>query len=340
MHCMKTELKIFVAGSKELKTQRMLVRNVASNLVTDYERKGKNVGVTVWSFENFSLTFDRNGQQSNYNEFIAKEADLVIFVFDAHVGGVTREEFDVAYESYSRRKHPQICVFSKKDKGKNTDIIRLRQEISRLNQYYTEYDSDDDLERLVEFLLRDCIDSRMNKTYRKSIVGFVILVILSAIIGLLVRMAPLKDNVSEPEVPESVQIPEPVQIPDKEQVMEIQSMPNEVSAVPSPIPVQQDDPIAKEITLQDKADAGDPASCYQLAVAYQNGTSGMTRDLTNAFIYMKKAADAGYIKAYRPLGEMYHGGRGVAKDRDEAAKWYRMAADNGDARALRLLNNM
>ena len=55
---------------------------------------------------------------------------------------------------------------------------------------------------------------------------------------------------------------------------------------------------------------------------------------------IQKAAEAGYTKAFRELGEMYHGGRGTLKDRSMAEYWYRKAAAAGDAKAERLLNNM
>ena len=55
---------------------------------------------------------------------------------------------------------------------------------------------------------------------------------------------------------------------------------------------------------------------------------------------MKKAADSGYTQAYRLLAEMYHMGQGTTKNRDIAAEWYKRAADNGDRKALQILNNM
>ena len=55
---------------------------------------------------------------------------------------------------------------------------------------------------------------------------------------------------------------------------------------------------------------------------------------------MKAAAEAGFTKAYRELGEMYHGGRGTTKDRAQAEYWYKKAVDAGDQKALRILNNM
>lgn len=117
----------------------------------------------------------------------------------------------------------------------------------------------------------------------------------------------------------------------------------EAASAVSPAPVSQPKNESRTVvkqSLKDKADSGDPASCYELAVNYQNGINGVSRDLVNAFVYMKSAADAGYVKAFRPLAEMYHGGRGVSKDREIAAYWYKLAADNGDVKASRILNNM
>ena len=91
--------------------------------------------------------------------------------------------------------------------------------------------------------------------------------------------------------------------------------------------------------MRAKANSGDLASCYELAVKLQN-EDGLTKNLGEAYKYMKVAAEGGYSKAYRPLAEMYHKGAGVAKNRDIAAKWYQKAADNGDRKALYILNNL
>ncbi len=82
-----------------------------------------------------------------------------------------------------------------------------------------------------------------------------------------------------------------------------------------------------------------PQELYDLALIYQKG-NGVKKDATKAFEHMKMAAEAGLVAAFRPLGEMYHGGRGVTKDRDIAAQWYTKAAENGDEEAKELLNNM
>ena len=49
------------------------------------------------------------------------------------------------------------------------------------------------------------------------------------------------------------------------------------------------------------------------------------------------AANAGDVEAARYLGIIYLRGKGVPKDRAEAAKWLRMAAAGGDVMAKRNL---
>lgn len=96
------------------------------------------------------------------------------------------------------------------------------------------------------------------------------------------------------------------------------------------------DPLA---VAQAKADAGDAAACYQVALAYKNG-EGVAKNLSTAFQYMKSAAEKGHTPAYIEVAKMYHGGRGVTKDRDVAEQWYQKAADAGNAEARRILLNM
>ena len=48
---------------------------------------------------------------------------------------------------------------------------------------------------------------------------------------------------------------------------------------------------------------------------------------------IRKAAEQGNIDASNNLGVMYLTGKGVPQDYTEAAKWFRMAAEQGDGRA-------
>ncbi|MCH7544007.1 MAG: sel1 repeat family protein, partial [Proteobacteria bacterium] len=53
-------------------------------------------------------------------------------------------------------------------------------------------------------------------------------------------------------------------------------------------------------------------------------------DYATAFEEFKTAAEEGNPVAQFNLGHMYAKGEGIAKDEDEAVKWYREAAEQGD----------
>jgi TPR repeat protein len=67
---------------------------------------------------------------------------------------------------------------------------------------------------------------------------------------------------------------------------------------------------------------------------------GVPKDNTEAVKWYRKAAEQGDAKAQGLLGSAYAKGRGVSKDNAEAAKWYRKAAEQGDADAQSLLGMM
>jgi TPR repeat protein len=58
------------------------------------------------------------------------------------------------------------------------------------------------------------------------------------------------------------------------------------------------------------------------------------------YVVYCKAAEQGYPKAQRQLGNAYNSGEGVAKDEAEAVRWYRKAAEQGDADAQTILGSM
>ena len=60
---------------------------------------------------------------------------------------------------------------------------------------------------------------------------------------------------------------------------------------------------------------------------------GVTQSFTEAMKLYRLAADQGNARAQNNLGYMYANGQGVAKDESEAVKWFRLAADQGYARA-------
>ena len=56
--------------------------------------------------------------------------------------------------------------------------------------------------------------------------------------------------------------------------------------------------------------------------------------------YKKVAKDYSYPSAQNNLGHMYRGGKGVPQDDKTAVKWYRLAAEQGDAVGQNALGNM
>ena len=82
-----------------------------------------------------------------------------------------------------------------------------------------------------------------------------------------------------------------------------------------------------------KANSGDTASQVLVGESYAAG-NGVTKDLNQAAVWYRKAADKGSAAAALHLAQLYRdGGKGLLRDMVQAAEWYRKAADQGDAGA-------
>ena len=71
-----------------------------------------------------------------------------------------------------------------------------------------------------------------------------------------------------------------------------------------------------------------PSRSTASAGCTQNGR-GVAQDYAEAMRWYRKAADQGNAVAQYNLGGLYENGRGVAQDYAEAMRWYRKAADQG-----------
>jgi hypothetical protein len=88
--------------------------------------------------------------------------------------------------------------------------------------------------------------------------------------------------------------------------------------------------------------AGYVGSMIWKALMLEDGT-GTPRDLTEAARLMKQAANS-TDPAYAPLGKMHyatmlHIGKGVAKDEQEARRWFEAAAADGNPEAIEFLRS-
>ena len=140
----KSILRVFIAGAKKLKLERLLLREQLSKLSNQY-----NLDIRTITFEDFqtSLTGKKKGRQEDYNKFIKEKANIVIFVFSSVAGRITEEEFEVAYNSYQANNRPQIFVYVKKQLFMFDKRLRniKKRFFSDNQEYYVEYNNVDNL---------------------------------------------------------------------------------------------------------------------------------------------------------------------------------------------------
>ena len=77
---------------------------------------------------------------------------------------------------------------------------------------------------------------------------------------------------------------------------------------------------------------GNPEAAFALALLYQNGR-GVGADSAAAAKWYRVAADQGVQEAQHNLGTLYYRGDGVAKDAAEAIRWWTRAAQQGYVRS-------
>lgn len=78
---------------------------------------------------------------------------------------------------------------------------------------------------------------------------------------------------------------------------------------------------------------GGPDSLYAQAMKYEAGTDPMEQDLGQAAKLYQQAAENGQVEAMFRLGGLYSQGKGVARNPEEARKWWTLAAEKGNASA-------
>lgn len=88
--------------------------------------------------------------------------------------------------------------------------------------------------------------------------------------------------------------------------------------------------------LLKKAQSGDAESQYMLASMYGAGDF-LPQDNNEAAKWYRAAAERGHVEAQRNLGLMYLYGEGVPEDAIEGMHWIRIAAEAGSADAMRAM---
>lgn len=195
------KLKCFIAGSKALEKQRIEFRSVLSKMQNLWD-----ITIEAKTFEDFPTTLSEEGRQSDYNNYIANESDIAVFIFDSHVGGITLKEFEVAHESFKSNKRPEILVYCKKeDESTNPDIKNLKEKLNQLRQYYIEYMDDNELSELFEKHINHFLVEHQHKDSNKLLgvfkkIGVVIIVwLIMVLMGGLIMYC-IDSNMSQKEV--------------------------------------------------------------------------------------------------------------------------------------------
>jgi hypothetical protein len=93
------------------------------------------------------------------------------------------------------------------------------------------------------------------------------------------------------------------------------------------------------LNLAEKGKLRNAREQYELGRMYHDG-DGVALDLMEAAKWYRKAAEQGNADAQLRLGRMYHVGDGVALDLVEAAGWFRESAERGNASAQFALGSM
>ena len=107
-----------------------------------------------------------------------------------------------------------------------------------------------------------------------------------------------------------------------------------LSAAVFRLPAQQNEADRKVLAeIRAGADKGDAKAQYELGCAFFSGTLGVAKDKAEAVKWFRKAAEQNVADAQFSLGVCYANGRGVTKDDAEAVKWFRKAAEQNLADA-------
>ncbi len=143
---MKT-IKIFVASSEELDTDRIVLGNLVRRLDDIYEKRGIRIKLFEW--EDYDAAFNDRRKQDEYNDYV-RQSDVFIALFHKKAGQFTIEEFDVATEEFKKHVSPKIytyCKNLKPDEVESPELIEFKKRIvEELGHYWCRYDNRESLQ--------------------------------------------------------------------------------------------------------------------------------------------------------------------------------------------------
>lgn len=150
----KSDTKIFIASSWELREDRRAFRELILEQNNAWHQQGVFLRVIGWEY--FLDAVSPTRLQDEYNEKI-RECDVFVMLYHTKVGKFTREEFETALEQFHKTSKPLIYTYFKSssvthapsDNDKQS-LIDFEQRLHDLGHFKTSYENTQGL--LLHFL--------------------------------------------------------------------------------------------------------------------------------------------------------------------------------------------
>lgn len=129
-------VNLFIAGSKFLQQER----DVFAGVVNVLQSKWKPLGIDVnsYSYQNFPREVTDIPSQEQYNNFIANQVNVAVFILSGKAGEYTMEEFEVAYNNFKKNGTPKLYVYSLND-GSVIPDSDIHRKMKDEKQYWIEF---------------------------------------------------------------------------------------------------------------------------------------------------------------------------------------------------------
>lgn len=156
-------LKIFLASSNELKSEREKIEQIIGRKNIDLRKEGIFIELLIWENNRFIGKSFRS--QDNYN-LAVEECDLFVLLFYSKVGKYSSEEFEKAHSRFEKDGMPRLRLYQKdidlpKGQSKTDAISRFDflKKLKELEHFPEEFENTDalirDLENSIDKLLQD-----------------------------------------------------------------------------------------------------------------------------------------------------------------------------------------
>lgn len=162
----RQDVNFFIAGSKSLQQERDVFAGVINVLQTKWRPLG--IYVNSYSYQNFPREVTDIPSQEQYNNFIAKQVNVAIFILSGKAGTYTIEEFEVAYNNFKKNGTPKIFVYSLND-GTNQVDSEIHQKMQEEKLYWIEFKDINEL----RFLLNIDLETYLLDTYSRIMKTFI-----------------------------------------------------------------------------------------------------------------------------------------------------------------------